>query len=252
MIKLNKIYCMDCLKGMKIIDNKSIDMILCDLPYGITACEWDIQIPLDKLWKEYKRIIKDNGAIVLTSTQPFTTDLINSNRKWFRYELIWNKMRGMDFIMCNKKPLKSHENIVVFYKNLPVYNPQMTNRKNLLDSRKWKQDKMKESQHKKFNFEPTNKKIYTKKYPLSVLEFSIDKGETNNEVRVHPTQKPVELFKYLIKMYTNEGDLVLDNCIGSGTTAIACRQTGRNFIGFEINPEYCKIAEERLKQQTLF
>lgn len=247
MLEINKIYCGDCLELMKNIDDKSIDMILCDLPYGTTACKWDKIISLDKLWEQYKRIIKDNGAIVLTASQPFTTDLINSNRKWFKYELIWIKSKASDFINSNYRPMKKHENILVLSKggaapgciNKMTYNPQ-----DILYTKKGKRrsgtlgiarDRM--SQMGEYISKGSN-------YPISILEFS-NEGKT-----LHPTQKPVALFEYLIKTYTNENDLVLDNCIGSGTTAIACLQTNRNFIGIEISQEYVDIANKRIADYT--
>lgn len=233
MIELNRIYNEDCLEGMKLIDDKSIDMILCDLPYGTTACKWDSIIPFEPLWEQYERIIKDNGAIVLTASQPFTTVLINSNIKRFRYSWIWEKEQGVNFLMAKKQPLKVHEDICVFSKKQTVYNPQMTEGKPYISG-------------KGDSGEVTGrvKKVQTKnngtRYPISVIQFKRETG-------LHPTQKPVALFEYLIKTYTNEGETVLDNCMGSGTTAVACINTSRNFIGFELDPTYYAIAEERIK-----
>ncbi len=226
----------DCLELMKDIPDKSIDMILCDLPYGTTACKWDSIIPFEPLWGQYERIIKDNGAIVLTASQPFTTVLINSNIKRFRYSWIWEKEQGVNFLMAKKQPLKVHEDICVFSKKQPVYNPQMTEGKPYISG-------------KGDSGEVTGrvKKVQTKnngtRYPRSVIQFKRETG-------LHPTQKPVELFEYLIKTYTNEGETVLDNCMGSGTTAIACINTNRNFIGFELDKHYYDIAKERI-QKTL-
>ena len=234
LLETNKIYNMDCLEGMKLLPDKSIDMILCDLPYGMTACKWDTIIPLDILWREYERIIKDNGAIVLTASQPFTTMLINSNIKLFKYCWVWEKEQGVNFLMAKKQPLKVHEDICVFYKKQCTYNPQMTMGKPYISG-------------KGDSGEVTGKvkKIQTKntgtRYPKSIIRFNRERG-------LHPTQKPVSLFEYLIKTYTNEGDLVLDNCMGSGTTAIACINTNRNYIGFEISKEYCDIANERISK----
>ena len=234
MIELNRIYNEDCLEGMKRIPDKSIDMILCDLPYGTTACKWDSIIPFEPLWEQYERIIKDNGAIVLTASQPFTTVLINSNIKRFRYSWIWEKEQGVNFLMAKKQPLKVHEDICVFSKKQTVYNPQMTEGKPYISG-------------KGDSGEVTGrvKKVQTKnngtRYPKSVIQFKRETG-------LHPTQKPVELFEYLIKTYTNEGETVLDNCMGSGTTAIACINTNRNYIGFELDKHYCEIANERIQK----
>ena len=236
-LDLNKIYNEDCLEGMKRIDDKSIDMILCDLPYGMTYNKWDTVIPLDRLWKQYKRVIKDNGAIVLTASQPFASELICSNRKLFRYEWIWEKENSTNFLNAKKNPLKKHENILVFYKKLPVYNPQMSKGKPYTAVRKEKPS---------LNYYKNQKMAKTvsdgERYPISIIKFSRDKE------KLHPTQKPVALFEYLIRTYTNERETVLDNCMGSGTTAIACLNTNRNFIGFELDEEYWKIANERIEK----
>lgn len=243
-IELNKIYNMDCIDGMKQLDNNSIDMILCDLPYGTTACRWDIIIPFDKLWKQYKRIIKDNGAIVLTASQPFTTFLIASNIKMFKYSLVWKKKgTNAGFAQAPYRFLKEHEDIIVFScggtsKNAKirmVYNPQ-----GLKDYNKVIKGRT-ESSHRNGRKKQENYIQKKTGYPKSILTFSEDNHWQ------HPTQKPVALFEYLIKTYTNKGNLVLDNCIGSGTTAVACKRLNRRFIGFEINKEYCKIADDRLK-----
>jgi site-specific DNA-methyltransferase (adenine-specific) len=229
----------DCRQVMKDIPDKSIDMILCDLPYGTTACKWDIIIPFEPLWKEYKRIIKDNGAIVLTASQPFTSALVMSNPDMFKYEWVWEKSRPNGFLDANRKPMKKHENILVFYNKLPAYNPQ-----GIILKDKPNKNTGVENVYGKVKQGYVAKITYTN-YPNTILEFSSNTNE------FHPTQKPVALFEYLIKTYTNEGDLVLDNCAGSGTTGVACKKTGRNFIGIEISPEYCKIAEERLRQEIL-
>ena len=224
---------------MKQIDDKSINLILCDLPYGVTARnEWDNIIPFDKLWEQYKRIIKDNGVIVLTASQPFTSALVMSNPNMFKYEWIWEKSKGAGFLNAKKQPLRNHEQILVFYFSKPTYNPQF--------------HKGKPYNHKEPSKLSNNYGVFTLKrsisngdyYPKTIIHFSNAKSETN-----HPTQKPVALFEYLIKTYTNEGDLVLDNCIGSGTTAVACIKTNRKFIGIELSPEYCKIANERIQKE---
>ena len=240
MLPLNTIYNQDCLEGMKLIDDKSIDMILCDLPYGTTACKWDVIIPFEPLWEQYKRIIKDNGAIVLTASQPFTSALVMSNIKDFKCELIWEKEQGTNQFLAKYYPLKKHENILVFCKSTPKYNPQFetVKQKSSIRDKNGGIDLITGTVLK-----PTVYDNKGKKYPTSILKFN---RELNN--RYHPTQKPVALFEYLIKTYTNEGDIVLDNCMGSGTTAIACINTNRNYIGFEINKHYCDIANERIRK----
>lgn len=231
---LNQIHNIDCLIGMKDIPDKSIDMILCDLPYGTTKNKWDSLIDLDLLWKQYMRIIKDNGAIVLTAQTPFDKVLGMSNFKYLRYEWIWEKDNATGFLNANRMPLKSHENILVFYKKLPTYHPQKTKGKPYKAMRGRKSDN-----YGVYHATLTDNK--GDRYPRSVVRF--DKAKHT----LHPTQKPVSLFEYLIKTYTNEGETVLDNCIGSGTTAIACMNTNRQFIGFELNKEYYDIAKERIK-----
>lgn len=239
----------DCLKLMKEIPDKSIDMILCDLPYGTTQLEWDVKIPFESLWKEYNRIIKDNGAILLFACQPFETDLINSNRKMFRYEWIWKKTTKSGFLDAKRKPLKSHENIVVFYKHRPTYNPQMYTVHTTKIGKKKKATKAMEQYRKDIKL--TEYEETGKRYPADVIEFSSWNGAIygNNKNAVkHPTQKPVPLLEYLIKTYTNEDDTVLDNCMGSGSTGVACINTKRNFIGFEKNKTFFEIAENRINQ----
>ena len=235
---IDKIICGDCLEVMKGIPDKAIDMILCDLPYGTTACKWDVVIPFEPLWEQYNRIIKDRGAIVLFGSEPFSTELRHSNLKMFKYDWIWAKNRGTGFFNAKKMPMKSHEVISVFCKKLPIYNPQMR-----LGFKAYKCKQGKQSGA----FGMSNKEIVTdnngERYTISVLEFNSTNGKN-----VHPTQKPVALLEYLIKTYTNEGDLVLDNCIGSGTTAVACLSLNRHFIGIELSPEYCEIAKKRIKE----
>lgn len=247
-MELNTVYNEDCLEGMKRIPDKSIDMILCDLPYGTTACKWDTVIPFEPLWEQYKRIIKDNGAIVLTASQPFSSALVMSNPKMFKYEWVWDKKIPSGMSYARFQPMRQHEVILVFGKGKPNYNAQMT-----------KRDKpIKSGGQKKLNSETTTldkykvdgfKKTYDYKNPTTVLSF--DKVRRGG---VHPTQKPVALFEYLIKTYTNEGDVVLDNCMGSGTTAIACINTKRNYIGFELDETYHKLLTERIEthQNVLF
>jgi len=242
LLEINKIYNMDCLEGMKYIDDKSIDMILCDLPYGTTKCKWDIVIPFEPLWEQYERIIKDNGAIVLFGSQPFTSALVMSNLKLFKYEWIWQKTLATNFMLVKKQPAKKHENILVFYKKQPTYNPQME------IGKPYKDKPRKRTVGIHGNAETIKKAINNEgtRYPSSVQLFS-----NGNNGNVHPTQKPVELCEYLIKTYTNENELVLDNCIGSGTTAIACINTNRNYIGFELDKEYYEIAKNRINKHII-
>jgi len=240
----------DCLELMKDIPNGSIDMILCDLPYGTTACKWDVIIPFEPLWEQYKRIIKDNGAIVLTASQPFTSALVMSNTKMFRYEWIWDKAFGKEPLAAGKRPMKAHENILLFYKKQPVFNPQYFYRKPYKDYRK---DYKIKTERYKIDFLGYESKD-GRRNPISVIQF-----KNANFKGMHPTQKPVALFEYLIKTYTNEGDLVLDNCAGSGTTAIACLNTNRQFIVMEKEQKYYDIILKRVadfnknfETQTLF
>jgi site-specific DNA-methyltransferase (adenine-specific) len=241
MLELNKIYQGDCLELMKDVPDKSVDMILCDLPYGTTACKWDIIIPFDKLWEQYKRLIKDNGAIVLFGSQPFTSLLINSNLKMFKYEIIWNKNKCGSPGLAKYRFMKTHENILIFSKGVEEYNPQMEEDEPYFRKRSGKT----RENNMGYGFANSTKDIINKgtRYPKSIINISRD---FSAQQQIHPTQKPVALCEYLIKTYTNEGDLVLDNCIGSGTTAIACVNTKRNFIGIEKEPKYVEIANERI------
>lgn len=233
---------MDCLEGMKQIADKSVDMVLCDLPYGVTRCRWDNPIPVEPLWEQYKRIIKDNGAIVLTAVQPFASRLVTSNPDMFRYEWIWEKPHAKGHMNAGKQPMKAHENVLVFYRKQPVYNPQMT----YGHKRKVCRRKLEVSREDSCYGNNTRETIYdsTTRYPRSVQVFS--NGAQNG--KIHPTQKPVELFRYFILTYTNPDALVLDNCMGSGTTAIACMETGRSFIGFEKDHEYYDLLNRRIKE----
>ena len=243
-MELNRIYNEDCLEGMKRIPDKSVDMILCDLPYGTTSSKWDEIIPFEPLWRQYDRVIKNNGAIVLTASQPFTTKLIMSKSDWFRYTYtwVWDKKKAGNIFLAKKQPMKIHEDIVVFSKKPHFYNPQMV-----------KRDKVKKSKNYGTgeSFGGTREKedkvyTYTHTYPKSIIEVS----NARQKGKVHPTQKPVELFEYLIKTYTNKGETVLDNCMGSGTTAIACMNTNRNYIGFELDKTYYEKSLERIKNHA--
>ena len=238
-MEINKIYQGDCLILMKEIPDKSVNLILCDLPYGVTARnEWDVIIPFDILWGEYVRIIKDNGCIVLTAIQPFASVVVMSNLKLFKYEWIWEKTQGTGFLNAKKQPLRNHEQVLVFYKSQPTYNPQMW------QSTPYTAKRLDKSYSTNYGKQTRVDTINTdgKRYPLTVQKFKYDSN------KVHPTQKPIELFEYIIKTYTNEGDLVLDNCIGSGTTALACLNLNRNFIGIELEQSYVDIANKRITE----
>lgn len=225
----------DCLELMKGIPDESVDMILCDLPYGTTACKWDTIIPFEALWKHYNRIIKENGAIVLFGSEPFSTELRHSNLKMFRYDWIWEKEQGANFMLCKYQPYKVHETISVFSKSRHVYFPQMTSGKPYVSGKGTSGD-----------ITGNVKKVQTKnegtRYPRSVQRFTTDKAKGS----LHPTQKPVALLEYLVKTYTNKGDLVLDNCMGSGSTGVACVNTGRQFIGMELDSDYFDVALNRI------
>ena len=228
----------DCLDKMKDIPDKSIDMILCDLPYGKTACKWDTIIPFEPLWEQYKRIIKDNGAIVLTASQPFTSALVMSNVKMFKYEWIWEKEQGVGFQLSKYRPLIKHESCLIFSKETPKYNPQ----KELLEKPriiKRKANSNGKSETSPIKYSEERISVYTHKTPDNFLKFNRERG-------LHPTQKPVALFEYLIKTYTNEGDTVLDNVAGSGTTGVACKNLNRNYILIEKEQEYIEIIKARL------
>lgn len=239
---VNKIICDNCLDVMKEIPTSYIDMVLCDMPYGVTSCGWDKVIDLNKLWYAYNNICKINAAIILFGTQPFTTDIINSNRKDFRYALVWNKNVPTGMSSAKYRPMKYHEDIVVFYRKQPTYNPIMKDRVGVGKACYNYDHYCVESNHVKLD---KVKRKYDPDFvqPSTVLDFKV---VPNRNGKFHPTQKPVSLFEYLIKTYSNEGDLILDNCIGSGTTAVACCNTNRNFIGIDIEEEYCRVARERL------
>lgn len=228
----------DCLELMKDIPDKSIDMILCDLPYGTTACRWDEVIPFEPLWEQYERIIKDNGAIVLFGSQPFTTKLIASNLKNYKYQWYWKKNKPSNHLNAKRQPLRNIEDICVFYKRQPTYNPQMVKRDVAITGTDYGTQTTYGATKGGYT------KTYTHKYPVNLLEFDRD-------TQLHPTQKPVALLEYLIKTYTNEGETVLDNCMGSGSTGVACINTNRNFIGIELDDKYFEIAKERIESHEV-
>lgn len=225
----------DCLKLMKDIPDGSVDMVLTDPPYGTTACKWDTVIPLEPMWERLKRVIKLNGAIVMTASQPFTTTLIASNIKNYKYNWVWNKALAGNGILAKKQPLKIHEDVIVF--NSKIYQPEMRKGK-----ARWKggiKDK-----HGTFSNAEAPKVWSDEYYPVSIIDIS---GAGMRTGRVHPTQKPVALMEYLIKTYTNEGETVLDFTMGSGTTGIACKNLNRSFIGIELDETYFNIAKERIE-----
>ena len=257
---VNNIYEGDCLELMQMIPDASIDMILCDLPYGTTQNKWDAVIPFDDLWKEYKRIIKKNGAIVLTAQGVFTAKLILSNEKMFKYKIVWIKSKATNFLNAKKQPLRKHEDICVFYQKQPTYHPQMTHGKAY--DKGVRKDQLTGSYG---DFQPRHVKSEGKRYPVDVLayeeesahpDFIYTKTAESEGAVYHPTQKPIELGRYLIRTFTNENDIVLDNAFGSGSFVVAAALEGRQFIGFEKNEavarfktkniDYMQICRERL------
>jgi site-specific DNA-methyltransferase (adenine-specific) len=226
----------DCLDLLPTIADDSINMLLVDLPYGTTACKWDSIIPLDKLWEQYNRVCKENAAMVFTAAQPFTTILAASNIQNFKYEWIWEKPQGTNPMNVKIMPLKSHENILVFYRKKPVYNPQMwySTPYSGFKSETAKIGEVYGEAQSRHRDNPDGSR-----YPKTILKFRQEKG-------YHPTQKPSALMEYLIRTYTNEGETVLDNTMGSGTTGVACMNSGRNFVGIESDEQYYKISEERI------
>ena len=246
----------DCLELMKDIPSGSIDMILCDLPYGTTQNKYDIALPFDKLWEQYERIIKTNGAIVLFGQGLFFVDLVNSNRKLFRYDLVWDKQLISGFLNANRMPLRVHENIAIFYKKLPTYNPQYTEGKPLHSKGKsYLNKEHKNENYGKFEMTDDSRVGCTQKHPKSIISFQ----KPHPSKAQHRTEKSIEMLEWLIKTYTNESELVLDNTAGSGTTAIACLNTNRQFIVMEKEQKYYDIILKRVgdfnknfEPQTLF
>jgi len=241
----------DCLDLMKTIPDGSIDMVMCDLPYGTTACKWDSVIAFEPLWEQYRRVCKKNAAIVLTASQPFTSVLIGSNLSMFKYCWVWEKNRPTGFLDAKKRPMRAHEDIAVFYDTQPTYNPQKTKGKpnHCTGVKKGKKDTVKADIYAgDYSRVPADKS--GEKYPRSV-QFFEGLNPTGGDKPVHPTQKPVALMEYLIKTYTNPGETVLDNTMGSGTTGVACMNIGRRFVGIERDPDYFKIAESRIHEAAL-
>jgi site-specific DNA-methyltransferase (adenine-specific) len=251
-VEPNNIYNMDCLEGMKLMADASVDMILCDLPYGTTACAWDSVIPLEPLWEQYRRIIKLNGAIVLTASQPFTTKLIASNMEMFKYCWVWVKSRSTDFVNAKNKPMRRHEDICVF-SNGTTANGSLRRMPYFPQGLVYKPSHQYRPTPKMKNGgvvgeRPSHVRGYDREwenYPTSVIEIPNPNNDT-----WHPTQKPIPLFEYLIRTYTNPGELVLDNCMGSGTTAIAAMNADRQYIGFELDPDYYTKATERINKHS--
>lgn len=242
---INKIFNEDCLIGMQRIPDKSIDMILCDLPYGTTQNKWDSVIPFDSLWEHYERVIKDNGAIVLTAQQPFTSALIMSNLKSYKYNWVYQKNKSTGFLNAKKQPLNDYEDICVFYKKQCTYNPQMVEAE-----KTYKRGFVKRKKSDCYGEEKDFQQIETGlRYPKRIQYFNNNKTQEQK----HSTQKPEDLFEYLIRTYSNENEVILDNCIGSGTTAIAAINTNRKYIGFELDKSYFDIAQKRIQNaQTPF
>ena len=242
---LNTIYNVDCLEGMKMIPDGYVDLIVTDLPYGVTRNHWDCVIPIEPLWEQYKRIIKENGAIILFGSGMFTADLMESNKPMWRYNLIWDKRQPTGFLNAKRMPLRVHEDILVFYKKPPTYNPQKRKairkqaaRKNGIQSG---------------NYGEYGNTVYDscERYPTSIISMKKDTQKTKGTPFKFPTQKPVQLIRYLIETYSNKGEIVLDSCMGSGTTAIAAIDTGRKYIGFEIDHEIYMLSIKRIKNHMM-
>ena len=238
----------DCLEKMKDIPDKSMDMVLCDLPYGITACKWDVVIPFEPLWEQYKRIIKDRGAIVLFGSEPFSSYLRMSNIKDYKCEWYWKKERGTNFVQAKRYPMKVIESAIVFCEKTPNYFPIMRSVKPYFHVLPKQSNSGTQHMDSKSIDDYGNRiiKYYDKAYPTNILEISRDNMSAGKSF--HPTQKPVALLEYLIKTYTLEGETVLDNCMGSGSTGVACLNTNRNFIGIEKDDKYFEIAKKRIEE----
>ena len=243
------LYCADCLEVLPTLAAGSVDMVLTDLPYGVTALEWDKEIPIEPLWSHYRRILKPNGVVVLTAINPFAARLIASNEKWFRYEWVWEKTSAKGHLSASKRPLRAHELVLVFSPQAATYNPQ-----------KWAIDEALRTKRKTltmtgsvgaYGVEKKQRKLDDgSRFPRSVIKFG-NAASKVAERNFHPTQKPVALMEYLIHTYTNVGDLVLDNCMGGGTTGVACINTGRQFIGIESDERYFTLADDRIEEARL-
>lgn len=257
-----ELYQGDCLEVMSKIESNSVDMILCDLPYGVTQNKWDCVIDVDKLWLEYSRILKENGVVALFGRQPFSSVLVMSNLKMYKYSIIWRKNLKTGNLNARKRPMGSYEEIMIFYKNPPVYNPQRIPRTYQQPSGNKKNSKTSNYGRQREDYidrqsdwlMPDDVIDYEDAYSLDALDLDGEmlyiKCVHNSQHKVHPTQKPVELLEWLIKTYTNEGFTVLDNCMGSGSTGVACKNLNRNFIGIELDEKYFNIAKERIEKDV--
>lgn len=255
LIKRYEIMLGDCMELMKEIPDGRVDMIMCDLPYGTTACKWDSVIPFKPLWNEYRRVCKDNAAIVLMGSQPFTSALVMSNIGDYRCSWVWAKGKSGNFAIAKTQPLRVTEDVLVFSRGRNTYNPQMTPAKkgNMRSRNKAYKQRNGGMLHEisSGTFVCSESHREDLRYPTSILEFKSTEGECNNTNRVHPTQKPVALMEYLIRTYTNENEIVLDNCMGSGTTGVACAKSNRRFIGIERDETYFNFAFERIDKAFL-
>ena len=245
---MNKIYQGECIEIMSTLPDGCVDMVFCDLPYGTTQNDWDCLIPFDDLWREYNRVVKENGAIVLTAQPPFDKILACSNLKHFKYEWIWEKNKATGHLNAKKMPMKAHENVLVFYRKLPTYNPQMTQGHKPMNA-VLPRDNM-PAPDKKRNYNHVDKRLGnpgggTTRYPRDVLQFPVINND--DPLKFHPTQKPVPMIEYFIRTYSNEGDVIMDNCMGSGSTIIACKNTNRQYIGIEYSEEYYQKAEDSIE-----
>jgi len=242
---MNQIFCGECIETMSTFPDNCVDMVFCDLPYGTTQNEWDCLIPFDQLWASYNRIVKENGAIILTAQPPFDKILACSNLKDFRYEWIWEKNKATGHLNAKKMPMKAHENILVFYRKLPTYNPQKTTGHKPFGAVKPKDNIPEPDKKRNYNHVTKtfgNDGTTTDRYPRDVQRFPVINND--NPLKFHPTQKPVGMIEYFIKTYSNPGDTILDNCMGSGSACIACINTDRKYIGIENDPEYYTAAKE--------
>lgn len=233
------IYRGDCLEEMSKVADHSVDMIFTDLPYGTTNNAWDVRLPLDKLWKQYKRVLKTGGAVLLFAQMPFAADLVDSNRRWFRYEWVWHKNMPVGFLNANRMPLRAHENILVFYEHLPTYHPQKVPGKPYTRCRGARAagDYGDLGAATTINHDGM-------RFPRDVVAFK----NSDNMHKIHPTEKPIDLLEYMIRTYTDVGETVLDSCMGSGSCGVACQHTGRNFIGIEKDPGYFEAAKKRIEE----
>jgi len=241
-----KLYLGDCLEILPTLEAGSVDAIITDIPYGTTACSWDVVIPFEPMWREVKRILKSRGVFVTTASQPFTSRLVISNLDWFKYEWIWEKDRVTGALLAKIHPLKAHENILIFSKNGHIYNPQKTTG-HPKSHKRGKNSKPPRALSLSIDLIGQND-CSTSRYPRTIQKFNVP---NHGEMGLHPTQKPIKLYEYLVHTYTNISDNVLDIAMGSGTTGVACVQTNRNFIGIEIEPKYFEIAEKRIKEAQM-